>query len=278
MDSWKPEDPKVLEYDLNACTMREFCDVFAVESSTARNLEEYRSEILYILKFEQLLKLKGISEEILQQWQDPKPTQDFDQELQRALNLQVDSPEPLPNLLEALCKLTGASACLMSARKNSLCLKSITNGSTLENLALEIPSYVCPVYENLLQMKQAYPDMQVIGFESGDVLFLPTSGFYLIAMQPAGKLDHESLKWWRALAAEIRRRYPPKIYIEKHASVTETDIAFDCPSCHLRMVVDRAGAGCNLPCPRCKTQVTVPDQTTSFSSYISPEQKVTSVA
>ncbi len=40
--------------------------------------------------------------------------------------------------------------------------------------------------------------------------------------------------------------------------VTERDIQFNCPSCQTQLVVDRDGAGMEVPCPQCGQRLTVP--------------------
>lgn len=40
--------------------------------------------------------------------------------------------------------------------------------------------------------------------------------------------------------------------------VTERDIEFGCPSCQTQLVVDRDGAGLEVPCPQCGQRLTVP--------------------
>ena len=257
MDDWQPDDPGVLEFDLNECTPREFCEVFDMEPWLANNLQEYRSEILHIFRFEQLLKLKGISEEALQRWRDPKPTDVFDKELQSSLNMQTDSPEPLSKLLDGICKQTNASVCLI-ARYGKILIQSVANGSSFDSIAPEIPGFIRPLQEDMLQMNLGTAHTEVIGFDSNDLLLLPASAFYLAALQPKGNLNPASLSLWRSLAAVVRGRYPSKICINNHAPVTENDVVFNCPQCNLRIVVDRSGIGYTFPCPRCKTAVTIP--------------------
>jgi len=257
MDDWQPENPALLEFDLNECTPREFCEVFGMEPAVAHNLQEYRAEILHIFKFEQLLKLKGFSEENIQLWSDPKPDNAFDRELQHLLNLQTDSAEPLPNLIEGAARQTGASVCLM-ARYGGILIPPAPENPESKFPATEVPEFVRSVQEDMFQMNLGRAHAQVIGFDSHDLLFLPASAFYLAAAQPRENLSSALLKLLRALAEEIRRRLPPKICINNYAPVTENDVLFNCPKCNLRLVVNRSGVGYTFPCPRCKNSVTIP--------------------
>src|SRR5438046_1961181 len=97
------------------------------------------------------------------------------------------------------------STCLVAARKSGVLLKTSAGGSGCESVASTLPEFLRPVYETLLQTKQGFTDLQVIGSESGDTLLIPTSGFYLVAHLPAGKLDQTFLGMWKALAVEIQR-------------------------------------------------------------------------
>lgn len=270
MDDWKPEDPTLLEFDLNECTTRDFCEVFSMPTRDARGLYEYRVESMHIFKFDQLLKLKGVEEEMIEQWTKPQADPDFDKELQKTLGLQAETPEALSTLLETICQKSGASGCLMASRDSRVLLQTLKEGLALDQIARELPEFVRPIQEDMIQMKVGIAGVQVIGFDSCDLVFVPASGFYIGAMHPPRSLSASSLGLWRSFAAEIRRRLPPKILINNHTKVLDDDIAFDCPSCVLRIVVDRAAAGYDFQCPRCKAQVTVPDQTTSFSSFRDP--------
>ncbi len=270
MDDWKPENASLLEFDLNECTTRDFCEVFAMPARDAKGLFEYRTESMHIFKFEQLFKLKGVEEEMIQSWTHPQADPNFDKELQKSLNLSAEAPEPLTKLLEAVCQATGASGCLLASRDSSVLIHSLKEGVEFDKIARELPEFVRPIQDDMIQMKIGISEVQVIGFETCDLLFLPTTAFYLGALQPRGSINPKTLTLWRSLAAEFRRRLPPKILINNHTKVLENDIAFDCPSCKLRIVVDRAAAGYEFPCPRCKVQTTVPAETTSFSSFLEP--------
>jgi predicted regulator of Ras-like GTPase activity (Roadblock/LC7/MglB family) len=267
-------DDKVLAFDLNQCSDREFCEVFGADGELARNLIEYRQEVLHIFKFEQLLKLRGMSRERLQEWTAPKTSDAPNAELQGALGLQVEKPEPLQGLLAALSRRTGAAGCLMAARDGAMVLNTSPGEPAYETLAAVVSQFVRPVQEDMLQMSLGTADTQVVSYEQNELIFLPASAFYLAVLQPAGKITAENMKLWKDLAAEVRKRVPPRMVIDNHAKVTDSDIAFDCPKCYLRLVVDRAGAGFGFPCPRCKNQVTVPPETTSFSSFIQPKDLV----
>lgn len=267
-------DDKVLAFDLNQCSDREFCEVFHADIELARNLIEYRQEVLHIFKFDQLLKLRGMSRELIAEWTSPKAQEAANPELQGALGLQVDQPEPLQSLLQALSRQTGATGCLMAARDGALVLNTAPGEPAYETLAAVVSQFVRPVQEDMLQMKLGTADAQVVSYEQNELMFLPASAFYLAVLQPAGKITTGNVKLWKTLAAEVRKRVPPRMVIDNHAKVTDSDIAFDCPKCYLRLVVDRAGAGFSFPCPRCKHQVTVPSETTSFSSFIEPKNLV----
>jgi predicted regulator of Ras-like GTPase activity (Roadblock/LC7/MglB family) len=267
-------DDKVLAFDLNQCSDREFCEVFRADIELARNLIEYRQEVLHIFKFEQLLKLRGMSREVIAEWTSPKPSEAPNTELQAALGLQVEKPEPLQSLLQALSQRTGATGCLMAARDGALVLNTAPGEPAYETLAAVVSQFVRPVQEDMLQMRLGTADAQVVSYEQSELVFFPASAFYLAVLQPAGKISGENMKLWKDLAAEVRKRVPPRMVIDNHAKVTDADIAFDCPKCYLRLVVDRAGAGFSFPCPRCKNQVTVPPETTSFSSFIQPKDLV----
>lgn len=266
-------DEKVLTFDLNQCSEREFCEVFGADVDLARNLVEYRQEVLHIFKFAQLLKLRGMSPERVAAWSAPKPADVPHAEFQGALGLPTEKPEPIERLLGALTRRTGAAGCLLAARDGALILTA-AQGAAQETLAAAAGRLARPVQEDLIQMRLGMADVQAVSYEGHDLLVLPTSAFYLVALQPAGGLNGETLALWKTLARAVRARVPPRMIIDNHAKVTDSDIAFDCPKCHLRLVVDRAGIGFGFPCPRCKTQVTVPPETTSFSSFIQPKDLV----
>ena len=46
------------------------------------------------------------------------------------------------------------------------------------------------------------------------------------------------------------------------------DIAFSCPQCSTRLVVDIAGAGVEIPCPTCETTLTIPDPVQDAESFL----------
>lgn len=267
-------DEKVLTFDLNQCSEREFCEVFGADADLARNLVEYRQEVLHVFKFAQLLKLRGMSPERIAAWSAPKPASPPHAEFQGALGLPTEKPETIENLLGALARRTGAAGGLLAARDGAPILSAAANGAAQETLAAAAVRLTRPVQEDLIQMRFGAADAQVARYEGNDLLFLPASAFYLAAIQPAGGSLGEHLALWKTLADMVRARVPPRMIIDNHTKVTESDIAFDCPKCHLRLVVDRAGIGFGFPCPRCKTQVTVPPETTSFSSFIQPKDLV----
>ncbi|MCC7517610.1 MAG: hypothetical protein IT578_00330 [Verrucomicrobiae bacterium] len=264
-------DAKVLTFDLNQCSDREFCEVFGADAGLAHNLVEYRQEVLHVFKFEQLLKLRGMSHERIAAWTAPKPDEKPNTELQGALGLPTEKPEPIEKLLGALARRAGATVCLVNAREGALVLHTAPDDSTEETLVTAVSELVRPTQEGLVQMRLGAADVQVISYAKHDLIALPAGAFYLVALQPSGGTTAENLKLWKALAAEVARRVPPRMIIDNHAKVGDSDIAFDCLKCHLRLVVDRAGIGFSFPCPRCKTRVTVPPETTSFSSFIQPE-------
>ena len=267
-------DDKVLAFDLNQCSDREFCEVFGADIELARNLIEYRQEVLHIFKFEQLLKLRGMSRKLVAQWTAPKLSETPNTELQSALGLQVDRPEPLQDMLQALSRRMGATGCLMAARDGALILNTAPGEPAYETLAAAVSQFVRPVQEDMLQMRLGTADAQVVSYDQNELMFFPASAFYLAVLQPSGKITEENMNLWKALASEVRKRVPPRMVIDNHAKVTDSDVAFDCPKCSLRIVVDRAGSGFSFPCPRCKNQVTAPSETTSFSSFIVPQDLV----
>jgi hypothetical protein len=266
MDEWKLEDPKVLEFDFNQCTAKDFCEVFDVDPLVAQILFEYRTESMHVFKFEQLLKLKGITEETLLQWREPQAKHDL--EFQKSLGISEDSPAGLPKLFEVSCQKTEATGALLLARDAKILIQFPKDSSaTFE--PQEILEFVGPLQEDLIHMKVGTADLQVIGFEDKNLVFAPAGSFYVVAILP--KVEASFLNTWRSLAKEIRTRYPAKVIINNHVAVEDSDIAFDCPDCHLRIVVNHVASGYNFPCPRCKTQVTVPPESTSHSSFIEPK-------
>jgi len=269
MNDWQPEDPGMLQFEFNECTPREFWEVFGVEPALARSLHEYRLEVLHVMNLDQLLTLKGVSQELLQHWSDPQPNGSFDAKLQQDLGLQTDTPEPLPDLLDAACKSIGASSCLM-ARDGSILMKSTVQGASFELPTTEILEVFRPICDSMFQMNLPNVNVLVIGLAASDLIFLSAGGISIATTQPRGRLDSTSLQLWNGVAGEVRRRCPPRMHIDKHAAVGENDIAFECPQCVLRIVVDRVAIGCSFSCPRCQAAVTVPDQTTSASSRILP--------
>ncbi len=271
MDDLKLSDNKVLEFDINQCTVREFCEVFTTPQEVAKGLIEYRQEILHIFKFEQLLKLKGFSRELLQQWSKPASPGTFNAELQKNLDLPPSEPAPISALFEAACRSTGAKGCLMTVRDGAMILKSAPEDNAFDLLASLAERFMRPAQEDLLTMNLGTADAQVLSFDSGDAIFLPAGGFCLAIMQSPRSFTAANLSLWKALAAEIRQRHPPRAIIDNNATVNDTDVAFDCPQCQLRLVMEKEGAGFSFPCPRCKTTVTVPTETTSFSPFLAPE-------
>jgi hypothetical protein len=267
----------LLEFDLNDLTARDFCEVFAMDSVLARRLHEYRMETIHVFKFDQLLKLKDIDEEALEKWKKPDADANvkFGAEFQRSLGLPSDIAQPIPVLLEAICKATNAEAGLMS-RKGEILLQYPKEATSLGDLGSQLREFFAPVQENLVQLNSHIADLQVIGLDKHDLLLLPTSGFCIAVVQQLGNINAKTLGLWRSFSGELKLRYPPKIIINNHATTLETDIAFDCPHCRLRIVLDQAGAGYAFPCPRCKIQVTAPPETTSFSSFIESSEAKTS--
>ncbi|MBI4026154.1 MAG: hypothetical protein HY360_14300 [Verrucomicrobia bacterium] len=264
MDDWKPDDPSLTEYDFNACTVKEFCEAFGLDPFIARGLQEYREELRFVFNLEKLLKLKGMTEELLEGWQNPKPVTGCNTPLQGALGLQTQTAEPLPKLLEAICKKTGASGCLMAAKGGDILFQSgdsvLDPAARFDAVAAEIPRFLRPFHDGKFQMNLANTDVHVIGFESHDLLLLLASGFYVAAMQPKGCLNAETLGFWRSFADEVRRRHPPKIFVETHAKAGEDEIKFNCPKCALGIVVGREYAGASFECPTCHSEITVPDE------------------
>lgn len=278
MDDWKPSDPKLLEFDYNALQAQDFAEILGIEPLISRILFEYRNESVHVFQFEQLMKLKGVDDDTLALWTNPTPTAEPNPTLQQAIGLPADAVPLFPDLLEALCKTTQASGCIVVTRTLGETQTQTAHAGALAPLAPEIPEFVLPIQEDLVQMKMPTIQLQVLGYEEQDLVIVPASAFYIAALQPTGSLTQANLDLWQSLSLEVRKRYPSKIYIDNHAKVTETDIAFDCPSCHLRIVVDANGAGYNMKCPRCRTDITVPDQTTSHTSFKTPEQLAASAS
>lgn len=46
------------------------------------------------------------------------------------------------------------------------------------------------------------------------------------------------------------------------------DVAFNCPSCRARLVVDIAGAGIEIPCPECAVDLIIPDPVKDVEGYL----------
>jgi len=265
-----------LQFDFNACTVRDFCEIMGIDYATARYLFEYRSESMHVFKFQQLLKLKGVTEETLKTWCDPKPAAEVNIQLQKTLNLETGQMAPLSKLLEAACKLTKASGCLVTKRTGEKVAQYPEDDNLFVKLAPEVPEFLNVTQDDLLELKSPPAHIQITRFEANELLFAPAGALYLAALQEPGKTTAQTLNLWRSVADEIRRRYPPRVFINNHASVTENDITFDCPQCHLRIVVDCAGAELNINCPRCKMRLTVPKESTSLSSFKTPEQVASS--
>ncbi len=243
-----------------------------MDPSLANHLYEYRMEIMHIFKFDQLLKIKGISKETIQQWVEPETSASFNPDLQESLGISTDTPASVSQLLEAICKMTNASARLLTVLNGKIQVEYATDQTSLSYLAPGIFESTRHIQEDILQTNLVPTDLQIIGFESHDVLLVSAGAFYIMSVFPSGKLHSTTLSLWKSLATEIKNRYPPRLYVENHAISRENDIAFDCPTCHLRLLIDRVGIGYSFPCPRCKTQLIVPSQTTSHSSYIQAEK------
>jgi predicted RNA-binding Zn-ribbon protein involved in translation (DUF1610 family) len=272
MDDWKPQDSRVLELDLNEGSAREYAEVLELEPSVARGLHEYRNEIVHVFKFEQLLKLKGFSPENMPVLTNPSPSLEVNTALYKALGLSTDSLQPTQRLLDAACSTTKASGALLATRKGETLLQSNPSSTSLEQLSNRLVDFIRPLQEQLVLTDHGVGHEYILGFEQEDVVILPAGALYLAALQPARTLAAGTVGIWKDLASEIRRRYPPRISINNHASVSESDIAFDCPKCMLRIVVDHIAAGYSFPCPRCKASVAVPTKTTSHSSFYVPEE------
>jgi hypothetical protein len=271
MQDWKPSDPKALEFDFNECSPQEFCEVFAIPALISQILFEYRLEAQHVFKFDQLMKLKGVDEDTIKQWSNPEPSYDLDARLHQKIGLSPAAAETLPNLLDAIRKAAGASGCVITSRKGQKLLQAGDSNFPLDGLAIETPNFLRPLQEDLLQMKLPTAEYEVVGYDTYELIFLPASGFYVAAAHPLGTLNNQAIWLWNALASEIRKRLPPKVFIDNHAEPLPSDIAFDCPQCVLRILVDQSGAGLTITCPRCKKQLVVPMETTSFSSYYLPK-------
>jgi hypothetical protein len=269
MEDWQPENPQLLQFDFNACSEQELCEVFSVDPGLARRIFHYRNEAMHVFDLQDLLKVEGVSPEMLQQWTNP-PAADpagFSAELQQSLGPQADGNAPLPKLIETVCSSAGASGCLLIARNGSILIQNGNSSITLQTLAPKIPELVGSLQGDLMQMSAGTARCQVISFEQNDVILLPASAFYLLAIQPTRSLDPARLNLWNATSAEINRRFPPRFFVENHAQEASTDVAFDCPNCVLRILVDSSAVGYTFPCPRCQTPVTVPEQSTSTGSF-----------
>lgn len=269
MEDWQPENPQLLQFDFNNCTERDLCEVFDIELGLARRLFQHRSEAMHIFDLQDLLKVEGVSPEMLQRWCSP-PSPDpagFSPELQQLLGAQADRSAPLPKLMETVSSVTGATACLLAARDGRVLFQNGNGSATLQTLAPRIPELLDSIHGDLLQMNAGTARCQMINCEQSDVVLAPTSAFFLLALLPPANRDPSRLSLWQATAAEINRRLPPRFYVDNHAQESTTDIAFDCPGCVLRILVDSSAIGYTFPCPRCQTPVTVPAQSTSSSSY-----------
>jgi hypothetical protein len=268
MEPWSPKDPQVLQFDFNACPPRTFCEVLNLDREVAGYLQEYRREMLHIFKLEQLLKIKGVTQERLKEWVEAKPSSEFNRDFQSSIGLTKDEAEPLPKVLDALCKTTEASSgALVALTDGSVLLEASGSSQKFEKLAKTVKDFLPPIQDNLYQMKLNTAEAHVLTLENGKLMFFSAGGVIVVSTFPKDKGDTKAIKLWNTFAQEVRRRVPPKLSVENHAKVTETDIAFDCPQCSLRIVVDKSAAGAIFPCPRCKANLTTPDQTTSFSSF-----------
>jgi hypothetical protein len=267
MDDWKPANTSVTEFDLNECSTRDYAEVFAMDPTIAKGLQEYRTEIVHIFKFDQLLKLKGFSKETLPQYVSPQFDGKANSPFQESLGLSKELPESLPKLMEAVSKKNQASGALLISRSGEVLIKYPQDSAQLDPVARRAPDFLRPIQEQMLLTNAGTGDTFVFNIDNHELLILTAGPFYLAGIQPQGSLNSSSINQWRTLALEVRRRHPPKLFINNHASVTESDIAFDCPKCVLRIVVDYHAAGYSFPCPRCKTSVTVPAKTTSTSSF-----------
>ena len=268
MESWSLQNPQVLEFDFNGCPPRTFCEVLGLDRDIAGYLQEYRREMLHIFKLEQLLKIKGITQEKLKEWSEAQPSSDFSKDFQGIIGLSKDQAEPLPKVLDALCKTTEASGGgLVALADGSVLLEASNSTQKLEKLAATVKDFLPPIQDNLYQMKLNTAVAHVLTLENGKLMLFSAGGIIVVSTFPKDKGDAKAIKLWHAFAQEVRRQIPPKLLVENHAKVTETDIAFDCPQCSLRIVVDNSGVGATFPCPRCKANVTAPEQTTSFSSF-----------
>jgi len=269
MEDWKPANPNVVEFDLNECSTRDYAEVFGMEPSIVKGLQEYRTEIVHIFKFDQLLKLKGFSKETLPQLVSPQFDGRTNPVFQESLGLNKESIEPLSKLLEAVSNKSKAIGCILISRAGEVLIKHPVESTQWDSVVQRLPDFLRPIQEQLLLTTSGTGDTFIFAVENQELLFLTAGAFYLATLLPTESLNSTTIDQWRTLAMEIRRRNPPKLFINNHASVTESDIAFDCPKCVLRIVVDYHAAGYSFPCPRCKTSVTVPAKTTSTSSFVS---------
>jgi len=258
MDDWQPDDPQLSQFDFNRCKARDFWEVFGMDAATSRMLHEYRLEVLFVFKLDQLLKLKGISDEMLQRWSAPQTDSGFDAKLQAGLGLRTDVAEPIPALLDAVCQATGASAALISRRDGNVLLKSSTGGPESTLAPDEVTELFQPVWDNMLQMNLPGSEILVLELDSNDLVYATAGALSIAATQPRGRNDSASLGLWKSLNAELKRRHPPQMIINTTATAGESDIAFECPSCGLGIVVDHATTGAAFPCPRCREKLTVP--------------------
>lgn len=256
-----------MEFDVNECSTREYAEVFSMEPSVAKGLLEYRTEVVHIFKFEQLLKLKGFADEVLNNLTNPSFDGKVNSSFQESLGLDKTQHEPLAKVLDAVCKKNQATGCFLVARSGEILLKHPEGSSALDAVAKRGSDFLRPIQEQMLLTHSGTGDTFIFSLNNQDIIFLPSGAFYLCGVQPQSSMNEPTINLWRTLSLELKRRYPPKLFINNHASVTESDIAFDCPKCVLRIVVDHHAAGYSFPCPRCKTSVTVPTKTTSFSSY-----------
>ncbi|MDD2710391.1 MAG: hypothetical protein PHV34_20615 [Verrucomicrobiae bacterium] len=266
MEEWQPSNAQALDFEFNLSTEREFCEVFGMELSMARRLVDYRTSNIHIFQLEDILKVEGISSELLQQWTAPAPEPQADPSLLQGLGLAGTAPS-IPDLLASLCAATGDGSAFLTNRNGEILLQQGDSGEQYQAVIPQIPAMVESWQTDLMQMNIGSASCQTLQFAQSNLSFLPAGAFFLIGLQPGQPIAPGKLALWISAAREIRRRLPPRLFIENHAEQTTTDIAFDCPSCQLRILVDSSAIGYTFPCPRCKAPATVPESSTSNGSY-----------
>ena len=62
-------------------------------------------------------------------------------------------------------------------------------------------------------------------------------------------------------------------HLQQASPRQSNDISFSCPKCQQHLVVDEAGAGIQVPCPNCKTSITIPSKESLMLESLTPKAK-----